>query len=129
MLRKKSKRPTKAKTVPESAIQADILTYLESTGLLYWRQNSGTLFFGKGRNRRKVRLGEKGLPDVIVVIPPDGRFLGLEVKSARGVWRPTQKDFCRKLQNAGGAYYVVRTLEQAVGALNQTLYEECGDGD
>ena len=111
---KKSKKKSRAKK-PESEklIQRKILKWLSTTGLLYWRQNSGFTFIGK----RRIVLGAAGLPDIIVVIPPDGRLLGLEVKSAKGKMRPSQERFRDSLAAAGGGYEVVRTMEQAKGAI------------
>ena len=88
--------------------------------MLHWRQNSGTVFMGN----RCIKLGEDGLPDIVVVVPPGGRLLGLEVKSAHGSLRPKQKEFQSKLNDVGGAYFVVRSLKQAQEALATTMGEE-----
>lgn len=110
----------KSKVVPEKVIQADILKYLESTGLLFWRQNSGLIPVPTGRmgangkpRMRMVKLGTEGLPDIIAVLPPSGRFLGLEVKSATGKLREAQILFAQKLISSGGEYCVVRSVEDA----------------
>jgi len=71
-----------------------------------------------------VKLGEKGLPDIIIIVPPTGRFFGMEIKSEKGRLRPAQKEFSEKLIDAGGAYRVVRSLKEAKEALNQVIYEE-----
>lgn len=105
---------------PEKAIQKRILDWLGRTGLLHWRQNSGWAFAGK----RMIRLGPEGLPDVIVIIGPHGKFLGLEIKSATGQLRPSQEEFCEKATKAGAMYRVVRSLEQAQDAVAQALGEE-----
>lgn len=105
---------------PEKYIQKRILTWLKETGLLHWRQNSGTVFLGN----RCIKLGEDGLPDIVVIVPPNGRVLGLEVKSANGQLRAKQKEFAHNLVNVGGAYFVVRSLGQACDALALTLGEE-----
>lgn len=68
-----------------------------------------------------IRLGPEGLPDVIVIIPPNGMFLGLEIKSAKGKLRPSQIEFAKKVTNAGGIYRVVRSLEQAQNAVAEGL--------
>lgn len=107
-------------SVPEKVIQKQILDWLKETHLLYWRQNSGVVFAGN----RMVRLGEEGLPDIIVVIPPGGRVLGLEVKSAKGALRPGQKEFRDRLLERGGLYSVVRSLESAMDAVAAALGEE-----
>ncbi len=116
-----SKRKTlKDGSVPEKVIQKQILDWLASTGLLYWRQNSGVVFVGK----RRVLLGEKGLPDIVIIVPPSGRVLGMEVKSAKGTLRPDQKLFREKLTAIGGTYSVVRTLQQAMDAVAAMVGKE-----
>lgn len=107
-------------SIPEKYIQAQILDWLKASGVLHWRQNSGVVFAGN----RMVRLGEEGLPDIIVVIPPGGRILGLEVKSAKGSLRPGQKEFRDRLLERGGLYSVVRSLEGAIEAVAAALGEE-----
>lgn len=122
--RKKGKKLLKDGTLPESVIQGEILNWLETTGLLYWRQNAGYTFAAG----RRIYLGPDGISDIVVVLPPNGRFVGLEVKSANGSIRPDQKLFANKIQKSGGAYHIVRTLEQAKAAV---LKELCvpDDGD
>lgn len=73
---------------------------------------------------RMIRLGPEGLPDVIVIIPPNGKFLGLEVKNAKGKLRESQVRFAEKITNVGGVYRVVRSLEQAQDAVAQALGDE-----
>jgi len=99
----------------EKYIQRDILKWLESTGLMHWRQNSGALTVG----RRLVRLGPNGAPDIVVVVPPSGRFLGLEVKSHKGRLRPAQKAFRDDLVRSGGLYVVVRSVWEAWKAVRE----------
>lgn len=115
-----ARSPRKPRIVPEKDIQKDILGWLARTGLVHWRQNSGFAFAGP----RRIVLGPEGLPDIIVIIGPSGRFLGLEVKSATGKLRPAQEEFCAKATAAGALYRVVRTLEQAQDAVAHALGEE-----
>lgn len=70
-----------------------------------------------------VQLGPAGLPDIIVILPPNGRFLGLEVKSAVGKLRPAQEEFKVKLGAAGGFYKVVRSLDQAMHSVAVAMGE------
>lgn len=98
---------------PEKVIQKRILTWLGTTGLLYWRANSGWACVGP----RMIRLGPDGMPDIVVVIPPSGRFVGLEVKTEDGTLRASQEAFAAKLTKAGGKYYVVRSLAAAKDAV------------
>lgn len=107
-------------SVPEKYIQKQILDWLKETHLLHWRQNSGVVFAGG----RRILLGEEGLPDIVVIVPPSGRLLGLEVKSANGKLRPSQKLLAERIRATGGFYRVVRTLLQAMDAVAETVGEE-----
>lgn len=120
MAAKKKPVTLKDGSVPEKYIQRQILDWLRNTQLVFWRQNSGTVFVGN----RMVLLGDEGLPDIVCVVPPTGRFLGLEVKSAKGSLRPKQKDFMERMRATGGHYVVVRTLQQAMDAVAKVLGEE-----
>lgn len=117
MGRRRSKKKLGPGQPKEAVIQRDILNWLKRVGLLHWRQNSGVTFNGK----RRIYLGPAGIPDIIVVIPKAGRFVGLEVKSANGEQRPVQVEFAAKLTEAGADYYVVRTLQQAKDAIAESL--------
>lgn len=112
-VRKKKGRFLKNGSLSESAIQTLILDWLKDVGVLHWRQNSGNVFAGN----RRVKLGESGLPDIVVVIGPLGRMVGLEVKSAKGSLRPAQVEFAADLVKNGGSYYVVRSLADAMDAI------------
>jgi hypothetical protein len=117
---RKNPKTLKDGSEPEKDIQKRILDWLKDTGVLHWRQNSGTVFLGN----RCIKLGEDGLPDIVVIVPPNGRVLGLEVKSAKGQLRPKQTEFMASLRNAGGKYVVVRSLDAAQHALAETMGEE-----
>lgn len=107
-------------STPERIIQAQILSWLESTGILHWRANSGCVWV----HGRRISLGPDGISDVVVVVPPSGRFLGLEIKSAHGKVRPVQAEFETKVLAAGGEYRVVRSLEDAKIAVFGTIKVE-----
>lgn len=113
------KRFLKDGSVKESIIQADILKWLKSTGLMVWRSNSGSLFL-RGRH---INLGPLGCADISVIVPPLGRFVGLEVKSAKGKIRKDQVTYAAGLTAAGGAYFIVRSVQDAKDAIAQVLGE------
>ena len=107
-------------SLKESVIQAAILKWLKSTGLMHWRANSGSLFL-KGRH---INLGPIGCADISIVVPPLGRFVGLEVKSANGRIRKDQVTYADGLTKQGGLYFIVRSVRDAKDAIAQALGEE-----
>lgn len=115
--RKPRGRFLKDGSVKEAFIQAEILAWLRSTGLMHWRSNSGSLFL----HGRHINLGPLGCADISIVMPPHGTFVGLEVKSARGAIRPDQITYAKGLTDQGGKYYIVRTLVDAQNAVAECL--------
>lgn len=100
----------------EAKIQRAILDAFAAMGVLAFRINSG---------RVKVRGGwyqgaPAGFPDVVVIVPPSGRFLGLEVKDEDGELREAQRKTHDALCRAGAGVRTVRSVEEAV----QTYLDE-----
>lgn len=75
-----------------------------------------------------IKLGESGLPDIVVVVPPGGRLLGLECKSEKGRLRPDQIAFKSRAEAVGAHYTVVRTLTQAMEAVAFVMGKEAYEG-
>lgn len=84
------------------------LRLLNASGIPAWRQNAGLSLIQAGARRRVIRIGLKGMPDIIGIIPPQGRFLAVEVKSGRASLTPHQKAFLQAIGEAGGYCAVVR---------------------
>lgn len=59
----------------------------------------------------------RGVPDIILVKPPTGQFIGLEVKTKSGRLSDHQQEFSERLRDVGGRYYVVTSIDdvQALG--------------
>ena len=110
----------KSGEVKEAFIQAEILAWLRSTGLMHWRSNSGSLFL----HGRHINLGPLGCADISLVLPTHGTFVGMEVKSAHGKIRKEQVVYAKGLIEMGGKYFIVRTLEDAKDAVAECLGED-----
>lgn len=67
----------------ESAVQAQIVEYLEASGALVFRMNAG-------RGRYNQRLAPAGTPDLLAVLR-DGRQLWIEVKRPKAKPRADQQ--------------------------------------
>jgi hypothetical protein len=114
---KSAKRPAKRYRA-ERDIQKDILAWLKVSGMLHTRVNSGGFF---GSSGAFVQGAKAGWADIIVVVPPHGRLLGLEVKTEVGVLNDNQKRFKANLEAAGGIFRVVRSKAQAQYAVAEAL--------
>lgn len=68
-------------------------------------------------NGRYVRygLGEGGADLICLVYP--GRWVELEIKTGKARLQRNQKARKRLVERLGGAYYVVRSLEEAIEAI------------
>lgn len=98
----------------EAVVLRECLRWLKNQGMLTWRNNSGTLW----ANGQPVSFGHPGSPDIIGMTK-DGRFIGVECKSARGKQSEKQKAFEAKVRANNGIYILARSvvdLERALGA-------------
>jgi hypothetical protein len=97
----------------ETEIQADVIAYLEHdyrVGVV-WRMSVG----GRGRHV----FGVAGQADVFAILHGSGRFVGLEVKTPRGVVEPHQREWGATVTAAGGVYAVVRSAEDARAVIDR----------
>ena len=60
-------------------------------------------------------MSEKGVSDIIGCY--EGTFFAIEVKTQKGVITEHQKDFLRRVEEAGGIAIVARSCEDVVEAL------------
>jgi hypothetical protein len=60
-----------------------------------------------------------GSPDIVAVIK--GRFVWIEVKTPTGRQSDHQKAFQENLSKAGGIYFLVRSLDEAVEAVEDAI--------
>ena len=101
-------------------------------GIFAWRQNSSGVF---DREKGFFRTGPKrGVPDIIAIVPQvfqgyrsgifqkitHSVFLGIEVKKLGGALREEQINFRENVENSGGLYWVVHSLEE----LKEKCYNE-----
>ena len=102
--------------VPEHLIMNQILDYLTLRGCYVWRNNSGAFvrnYFNMREGRWKetfFRAGKKGLPDIIG-LDPQGRFIGIEVKTQTGRTSPEQVTVIQEMKDRGAWAFIARSLE------------------
>jgi penicillin-binding protein-related factor A (putative recombinase) len=93
----------------EKTIQNAIEEYLTLKRHCFWRNNSGALPTKSGGF---VRFGSVGTPDICLVYK--GQFFGLEVKQPKGKQSIGQKDFQKRLTDAGGIYRIVTSIDDVI---------------
>lgn len=91
----------------ESKLSRKIISELEKRKIFCFKIHGGPFMMA-------------GLPDIIACV--DGRFVGLETKNPDG-GDPTriQQFVHRKIMQSGGVVYVVRSVEQAVSAVEREM--------
>lgn len=102
---------------PENQIQNAILDYLalkhKKDGMLFGRINTGGVYDPTRKTFRSMpKYSLNGFPDIFVV--KDGFFIGLEVKTKSGRQSANQKEFEKNCKQAGGEYYVVRSIDDVM---------------
>ena len=107
-------QPKRHNERPEAAALVEVLKALKAHPLVSWaeRMNSGAAKVGN----RFIRFDWPGCPDVLGQLK-DGRFLGVEVKSATGRASPEQAAFLERIRGAGGVGFIARDLRDVVQAL------------
>src|SRR3990167_4954258 len=109
--------PAKRKQ-PEAAFQRHVAFYL-SFALppeAYWSA-VGHGGGGRARGAKLMLMGVKpGVPDIFILHA--GTFIGMELKSATGKLAPAQERAARKIETAGGRYYICRTIDDVIDALH-----------
>ena len=94
----------------ETDIQNAICEYLEWKRYFFWRSNNTPIFDTKrGVFRRMPKYAMKGVADIIVL--HGGKAYFLEVKMPKAYQQKVQKVFEKKVNENGGFYKVVRSVE------------------
>jgi hypothetical protein len=60
---------------------------------------------------RLVRFNPPGTPDIVGLLRPSGRFVGIEVKSSTGKQRKEQQTMQRVIEAFGGLYVLARSVD------------------
>lgn len=93
----------------EKDIQKQILDYLKIRGIFHWRNNVGA---GKLQGGRFVQFGVAGAPDIFAL--HKGVSYGIEVKRPGKKQSELQKYFGDRMNEAGGHYQVVFSLDDVM---------------
>lgn len=95
-----------ARTMPEAVLQANITALVRTMGGLVY-------------HTRDSRGCEKGFPDLVIVV--NNRTLFAELKSARGMVTAEQREWLRRLTQAGGDTRVWRPKDWLTWRIHHDL--------
>ena len=99
--------------VKEKDIQMAVCDYLAIKGYFFWRTNTTPIFDPTKKIFRAMpKYALRGISDIILV--KNGMFIGLEIKRPKGTQSEHQKEFQRKLINAGGQYYLITSMDYLI---------------
>ena len=97
-------------TTSHTALVKAVLDALEVSGVaLAWKMQSG--LFKNWRGDPAGQIGRPGVPDVCGVLP-NGRFLGVEVKTGTGRQSRPQKAFQAFCDESAALYIVFRDTHE-----------------
>lgn len=82
-----------------------------------------------GRFYKWVSPGEGGVPDRIVVVPPEGRIVFVEMKTPVGELSELQKEQTRRLRACGCDVRHIYGWEQAKAMIEELFPRQCMGGD
>lgn len=116
----------------EAILQREIMLAVCKTGARVFRNNTGLGWTGhlatvtetgRGRvvaiaNPRPLHAGLCVGSSDLIGWTRDGRFLAIEVKSAKGRLTDEQRNFGEQVEAAGGIFIVGRSVEQVLEELN-----------
>lgn len=89
-------------------------------GVAFWRNNSGLAEHWTERGVERVRYGlAPGSADLVGIVR--GRFVALEIKTASGRIAPEQAQWLALVERCGGVGRVVRSVADAVAAVEEVL--------
>lgn len=100
--------------------EADIMRLcmlaLSDAGCLIWRNNTGVL---PDRTGVPIRFGLCVGSSDLIGVAPCGRFIAVEVKTAKGKPTPEQERFIASVRAKGGIAGIARSPEEALDLLRR----------
>ena len=72
---------------------------------------------GRDRRNNRISVGQKGSPDIFLIY--QGKPIALEVKTPKGKQSEAQIEFEENIDLAGGYYFIVRSVDEALEILDQ----------
>ena len=107
----------------ERNVQRLLLDWLNTQpNIKVWRQNTGASAYTFKGKKRFVRFGIPGQSD-LVGLTGGGRFLAVEVKSAKGKLTEHQAEYLNMVRKYGGIALCVSSLEELQDQLQEELNE------
>lgn len=106
----------------EKQIENSILSYLKARGVFCWKNETTGIWDPKRKVFRKKRSVHRmvGVADILGIYK--GRFLAIEVKSAKGRLTKDQKRFGEMVIEQGGIFLVARSIDDVNAGLTSPVF-------
>lgn len=88
------------------------INYLLNRGHHAWRNNSGVLPITSKGKSRMIKIGQKGLPDVLGYHKETGRLIAIECKVGRNKLSPAQEERIEHMKACNVLAFVVYTTDE-----------------
>lgn len=98
----------------EQEIQNQIILAANKRGHRLWRANAGKV---QTKDNRIIKLFPKGFPDTVGFRKTDGKFIVIEIKTAKGKLRPEQEKFKTFIETQPVIYGVARSVNDAINII------------
>lgn len=105
----KTKNPFK---ITEHDLMNWCISYLSLKGHYVQRINSGSTMASYGSRTYRIKMAEKGTPDIIGYHGTTGKFIGIEVKVKPNTPMPAQLEFINNLNRCGGIGAIVYSQDE-----------------
>lgn len=103
----------------EQTIQSEIIIEINKRGHRLWRSNAGRVVT---KDNRVIQLMPKGFPDTVGFRKTDGKFIVIEIKTAKGKLRPEQEKFKTFIETQPVIYGVARSVNDAINIIEGEGY-------
>ncbi len=93
------------------------MDYLTLRGIFHYKNNTTGIY--KVATGSYIPSQSVGAPDITCIVK--GIYVGLEVKRPKGKHSDAQKRFGEAIISAGGAYYVVHSLDEVMDIMESYI--------
>ena len=101
-----------------------IIEHLYTLGIFAWRQNTLPVPMVREGVFSGFRPASKsGVPDICAILPPRGRYVGIEIKTGKDRLRPEQIGFHESVGKVGARVLVVKDWEDFLEKFNNISTE------
>lgn len=102
----------KQKQSKTNELTTRIIEHLYTLGIFAWRQNTLPVPMVREGVFSGFRPASKsGVPDICAILPPGGRYVGIEIKTGKDRLRPEQIGFHQSVGKVGAVVLVVKDFE------------------